>query len=180
MTGDEFKVRLSKFLSYVLRHDPGKYDLRLDKHGYAELKDVLALLRERFRQFTNETLFRVVDEDEKGRFEMKDDKIRATYGHSIAVENPRESVAPPELLYHGTSPYNAEVIVSEGLKPMGRKYVHMSQNEEDARGVGSRHTADPVIVFIEAAKAYAQGTTFFREGRIFLAEFIPAAFLRKE
>jgi putative RNA 2'-phosphotransferase len=179
MTENDFRIRLSKFLSFILRHDPSKYNLKLDKNGYAQVKDVLSVLKDRFSQFKEAELFSVIESDSKGRFELKDDKIRATYGHSIDVECPKENIIPPKVLYHGTSEGSAEVILREGLKPMQRRYVHLSESEEDARAVGLRHTFQPVILEIRAKEAHDQGLEFFKEKRVYLTKEIPASFIEK-
>jgi len=37
----------------------------------------------------------------------------------------KPAAAPPELLYHGTGSSGAERILSEGVKPMTRQYLHL-------------------------------------------------------
>ena len=70
-------------MSYLLRHDPGKYSLELDENGFAKLEEVLSVLKTRFKKFQEDDLFKLLEEDPKGRFEISGKKIRATYGHSI-------------------------------------------------------------------------------------------------
>ncbi|MGD2279371.1 MAG: RNA 2'-phosphotransferase [Candidatus Omnitrophota bacterium] len=176
----EFRIRLSKFLSYVLRHDPGKYGLKLDKHGCADLEKVLSVLKERFKKFQKNDLTRLVERDPKGRFEISGNKIRATYGHSIEVQPVSEKITPPEVLYHGTSKESADEILKNGLKPMDRQFVHLSVNEDDAYSVGSRHTENPVILEIMAKEAFDDGVEFFKEGHLYLAKEIPAGYIKAE
>ena len=172
-----YRIRLSKFLSYVLRHDPQKYGLKLDQYGNADLERVQDILKKRFREFKKEDLSRLVERDPKGRFEVSGGKIRATYGHSIKVRPKSENTAPPEILYHGTSSESSERILSGGLNPMDRQFVHLSLNEEDAHMVGSRHTDNPVILRVLAAKAYADGIKFFKEGCLYLVKSPPAEYI---
>ena len=171
------RVRVSKFLSYVLRHDPFKYDLRPDERGFVLVTEILKVLECRFKHFVSEELQDVIENDPKGRFEIKDKKIRATYGHSIKVLPASEEVAPPEVLFHGTSQEDAEKILADGLKPMDRQFVHLSLNEDDAYAVGSRHTTDPVILHIMAGEASRDGIKFYRETNVFLAEYIPSNYI---
>ena len=172
-----YRIRLSKFLSYILRHDSEKYGLKLDEYGNADLEEVQDVLKKRFREFKKEDLSRLVDRDPKGRFEISGEKIRATYGHSIRVKPKSKNIAPPEILYHGTSAESAKNILSNGLKSMDRQFVHLSLNEEDAHMVGSRHTDNPVILKILAAKAYADGIEFFKEGCLYLVKSLPAEYI---
>jgi putative RNA 2'-phosphotransferase len=173
-----YKTRLSKFLSYVLRHAPDRYELELDESGYAPLGEVLGILKERFKHFREEDLFELVKDDEKGRFEITGKRIRATYGHSVDVEPASESVVPPEVLYHGTSEEGLETILAEGLKPMGRRFVHLSLNERDAHMVGLRHSRTPVILEVMAVQADLDGIKFYKEGKLFLAKHVPAEYIK--
>ncbi len=171
------RVKVSKFLSYVLRHDPGKYGLRTDKYGFVGITEVLDALRQRFRAFRDEELFDVVESDPKGRFEISGRKIRATYGHSIEALPFSGEEEPPEILFHGTSREGAERILREGLKPMDRKFVHLGINENDARAVGSRHDKNPVILKIAAGEASRGGIKFYRGANVFLTEYVPKEYV---
>jgi len=174
---DGYKLKLSKFLSYLLRHQPAKYELKLDKNGYADLEKILGILEKRFKYFKREDLFNLVKNEPKGRFEIIDNKIRATYGHSIEVYPKTESIIPPEILYHGTSDESLEKILQEGLKPMGRQFVHLSLNEKDAYAVGLRHTKKPVILKIMARGASLDGIKFFRKRNLFLVKSVPKHYI---
>jgi putative RNA 2'-phosphotransferase len=175
---DAYSIRLSKFLSFILRHAPDKYELKLDKHGYAGLEDVIGVLQVRFKYFKKEDLFHLVRNDPKQRFEIAGDKIRATYGHSVEVVPKTECATPPDILYHGTSAEGADRILADGLKPMGRQFVHLSLNEEDAYSVGLRHTESPVILKIMAKDASLKGVKFFKEGSLFITEYVPHDYIK--
>ena len=175
-----YRIKVSKFLSYILRHHPGKYDLAPDKNGFVSLKDVVEALKKRFKGFRDEEIFDLVSKDPKGRFEIKNEKISATYGHSIEVSHEAKERTPPEVLYHGTSPEGSDRILSSGLKPMNRQFVHLSLTESDAYMVGSRHSKTPVILKINALKASQDGIKFYREGNTFLAREIPPEYISKK
>ena len=109
---------------------------------------------------------------DKVRFEIKDDKIRALYGHSSSSIpfNKIQKIAskPPDILYHGTSPSATKNIMSEGLRPMNRQYVHLSADKNTALQVGKRKTIlkkegeqQPVIIAIYAIEAYNTGVYHF-------------------
>ncbi len=175
----ERKTKISKLLSYILRHNPFKFNLKLDAYGYADIDDILQIINERFTGFTIDMLLDLVKNDAKGRFEISNNKIRATYGHSVAVKLPNLPVEPPRFLYHGTSEEALDKILNEGfLKPMQRQFVHLSQNKEDAFRVGLRHTKKPIILEISAHMAYLDGIEFFRQKNTYLARFIPKEYIR--
>ena len=90
---------------------------------------------------------RVVDTNDKKRFELSEDgtKIRARQGHSVKIELGLEPLAPPDLLFHGTATKTLPVILNEGLKPMNRHHVHLSEDTATAVKVGRRHGKPAVL-----------------------------------
>jgi putative RNA 2'-phosphotransferase len=183
MPQDHNLVRLSKFLALILRHQPERFGLELDREGWAPLSRVVETLEElpNFRWADRSDIVRVVQEgtgNDKRRFEIQDDRIRARYGHSLDRRIQYTPAQPPRMLYHGTSPEALETIRHEGLRPVGRQYVHLSADRETAIAVGARHTAQPVVVTVRAAAASDAGIAFFHpEKRVYLAEPIPPTFL---
>jgi putative RNA 2'-phosphotransferase len=171
------RVRISKFLSLILRHEAAKFGVTLDEHGFADVDSVLSVLQKSFPDFTQDDLPDLAAQDEKGRFEIIDDKIRARYGHSLYVKPTVEPTEPPEILYHGTSRKAAQWILEQGLRSMSRRFVHLSATVEEARKVGRRHSRDVVIFEIKARAARDAGIDFFAEHNTYLAEHIPADFL---
>lgn len=171
------RIRISKFLSLILRHKAAKFGIALDEHGFANVDSVLSVLRKSFPDFTQDDLQDLAARDKKGRFEITGDKIRARYGHSVYIEPPTEPIDPPEILYHGTPRRAAEKIIRQGIRPMKRRFVHLSKTVEEARQVGRRHSNDVVIFKIQASKAHNAGIKFFVEHDTYLAEYIPADFL---
>lgn len=174
---DRRRVQVSKFLSYILRHNPARFNLKIDKNGYIDVDEILKILKRRFLGFTKKELLELIRQDVKGRFEVLDNKIRATYGHSIPIELPNLAVEPPEILYHGTSKEACLRILKEGLRPMRRQFVHLSLDKQDAFSVGLRHTQKPTILKISALKAYLEGIEFFKSTNIYLCRFIPKKYI---
>ena len=151
--------------------------LRLSHDGFVGIQNLLSLMQKRYPWLDRRCLEEIVDQDEKGRYELKGKKIRARYGHSIdvSVDFPPTDL---ETLYHGTSNHLAKEIPKEGLKPMKRKKVHLSKTVEDAIQVGRRRTANPVILRIDARKAASEGIRIERAtDRIYVADRIPKKFL---
>jgi putative RNA 2'-phosphotransferase len=170
-------VRISKLLSYILRHGPGDYGLALDQYGYAPVKDIIEIIRSRYRNFNREDLQAIVEADAKGRYELAGDKIRACYGHSVAVAARAEAVEPPDFLYHGTSGKSLPLILRDGLLPMTRRYVHLSVTPEEAAKVGRRHSSNVILLRIHARDAHRFGLSFLSEASVFLTGHIPPEFI---
>src|SRR3954468_10703169 len=102
---DRELVRLSKFLSFVLRHRPDEIGLRLDREGWADVDELLGAAKRAGVDLRRNQLEDIVDQNEKRRFAFSQDgtKIRASQGHSVQVDLGLEPRSPPERLYHGTA-----------------------------------------------------------------------------
>ena len=175
--------QLSKLMSLMLRHEPEKFGLTLDEHGFAPLTDVLAAVRRKrdWSDATEEQIREVVKNSDKQRFEIQGEAIRARYGHSVEGKVAHEAIEPPEILYHGTSPNALAVIEKDGLRAMKRQYVHLSIEVEQARMVGQRHHPRPVILRVRAHEAWQNGVLFYQpEARLFLADEVPPQFIEAE
>ena len=171
------RERISRFLSYLLRHRPKEYPLAFDRQGFVAWGDLVETVQERFPNITEEEIRVVIVDSDKQRFEFKDGKVRATYGHSFPVDLGLQDVEPPAELYHGTARDLAESILRNGLKPRGRQYVHLSMSVDEAVAVGKRRDPIPAIIVVEAQAARAQGVRFYSSGPLFLVENVPAKFL---
>jgi len=169
--------RISRFLCYLLRHGPKEYPLAIDGEGYAAWNDVVEVVQNRFGDVTQAEIQSVVTGLDKKRFELKDDRVRATYGHSFPVQLGLEGVEPPPELYFGTARDLAQSILRDGLKPRDRRYVHLSSSLPDALAVGKRRDPTPAVIVVDARTAHAQGVRFFAAGPLFLAESVPPKFL---
>jgi putative RNA 2'-phosphotransferase len=175
-------VRLSKFLSLVLRHRPEAAGLSLDREGWADLDLLVSAARQRRLARETEDVLRVVAENDKKRFSLSVDarRIRAVQGHSAAdVDLTLVPVVPPERLFHGTAEANLPSILAEGLKPGRRHYVHLSPDAVTARLVGSRH-GKPVVLAVDAAGLHNAGHAIYRaENGVWLTPHVPAAFIQR-
>lgn len=170
---------LSKEISYALRHDPNKYDLVLDENGWANINDLIKSLKKnnKWKDINVDTIKEMINLFPKKRHEISDNKIRAFYGHSIPTQVKYEKSKPPKFLYHGTARRFLNDIFKDGLKSMNRQYVHLSSDIETAINVGQRHDAIPVIIVVDAQKAFDNGIDFFiGNDKIWLAKAIPTEY----
>lgn len=172
--------RFSRWMAYVLRHNPARYGLESDRHGFVDFEAFLSIARRRYPDVTPDQLKALIDEGARQRFELLGSRIRARYGHSIPVEPPGEPVEPPERLYHGTDAAHRDRVMAEGLQPVDRRMVHLSVTVEDAISVTSRRTPEPVILRIAAKEAHRVGVTFYAEGVVYLTANVAPQFLSLE
>ena len=171
-------TKISKKLSFLLRHCTEPMYIDLDG-GWADVDTIIKVLNTKYPETDKKVLEQIVSQDEKGRYSMNEDhtKIRANQGHSIpGVIIEMEQPDPPELLYHGTATRFLPTIMEEGLKPMSRQYVHISQDLETAVKVGSRH-GKPVILIIRAKEFVSDGNKLYRSSNgVWLTEEVPVRY----
>ncbi|MDX2092532.1 MAG: RNA 2'-phosphotransferase [Kofleriaceae bacterium] len=172
-------VRISKFLSLVLRHDPARIGITLDDAGWTDVDALLAAMAKHRHSISREKLVEIVTTSEKQRFALSPDgtRIRANQGHSVEVDLELAPTTPPARLYHGTVDAFLASIRAQGLVRGARHHVHMSADVETATKVGARR-GTPVVLVIRADEMAAAGHTFFRsENGVWLTETVPPQFL---
>lgn len=172
--------QLSKEVSYALRHAPWEYELEMDENGWVPVEQLLDALhkKEKWSGICAEDLVHMIETSEKKRHEIKDGSIRAFYGHSLPGKILKEERMPPDVLYHGTARRFLKSIDENGLLPQNRQYVHLSQDIETAKSVGSRHDDKPCILRVDAKGAWDAGVRFyFGNDKVWLADAIPPEYL---
>ena len=172
-------TELSRFLSFVLRHKPESIGLELDDQGWADVDALVEKASAHGRTISEAVVKTIVATSPKQRFALSEDRrwIRASQGHSIAVELGYEPKEPPELLFHGTVAASLEAIRASGLLRMGRHHVHLSPDSTTARTVGVRR-GKPVILTVAALRMHRAGHAFFLSANgVWLTDSVPARYL---
>ncbi|HET7540097.1 MAG TPA: RNA 2'-phosphotransferase [Polyangiaceae bacterium] len=175
----EQRKSTSKFLSLVLRHEPGAIGLTLDPNGWVSVDELLQAVAGHGKPLTRAELESVVIGSDKQRFALSPDRsmIRAHQGHSVHVDlalSPRE---PPDALYHGTVERYLPSIRERGLLKGERHHVHLSATRELAIIVGKRR-GDPRVLEVDARGMVQSGFVFYRsENGVWLTDCVPARFL---
>lgn len=174
--------KTSKFLSFVLRHNPSAIDLELDAQGWTSIATLLTQLHKYKRPLSHQELLQVVQENDKQRFKIDATglRIRANQGHSIAIDLALEPTPPPALLYHGTAQKNKESILKLGLQKRNRHQVHLSSNRETALQVGGRH-GKPLLFLVDGIAMQEAGHTFYlSDNGVWLTDAVPSKYLQEE
>ena len=174
--------RLSRTVAHALRHRPKLYGLKLDGDGWVEVEALARALAGHAPEWSNlsgQEIRAMVAAAEKQRYEIRGNRIRARYGHSISERIEAVPAVPPVLLYHGTTPEALSKICTQGLKPMRRHHVHLSPDPETASLVGGRRSKAPVVIEVRAGQAHAEGLVFYRgNDQVWLSDAVPARYLR--
>lgn len=172
-------VQLSKFFSFVLRHQPDVIGLALDPEGWVSIDELIEKGNAAGTQFSRDDLLHVVETSDKKRFSISADglRIRAAQGHSVSVELGLSPQEPPPSLYHGTATRFIDSILHEGLKPQARQQVHLSIDEVTARRVGQRH-GKAATLKVYALRMHAKGFKFYlADNGVWLTDQVPPEFL---
>ncbi|WP_406343509.1 RNA 2'-phosphotransferase [Streptomyces sp. NBC_00648] len=175
---DRRTVKVSKYLSKHLRHQPERIGLTLDPHGWVEIGTLLRAAAAHRFPITRAELDHVVAVNDKRRFAIEGDRIRASQGHTVAVDLGLPAVEPPAYLYHGTVARSLDAIRAEGLRPMARHHVHLSADRETATRVGARR-GRPVVLGVDAAAMRRDGHVFHISANgVWLTDCVPPKYLR--
>jgi putative RNA 2'-phosphotransferase len=173
--------RVGRFLSLVLRHQPDAADVALDAFGWVAVDVLLAGAARRGFPIERAELDEVVRTNDKQRFAVSEDgqRIRASQGHSVAVDLGLAATAPPAVLYHGTVERFVASILRDGLEKRARRHVHLSVDVQTATRVGARRGA-PVLLRVDAAAMHAAGHAFFLSSNgVWLTEHVPPRFIAR-
>jgi len=177
------KIKVSKFLSLVLRHRPEASGVVLDENGWVGVDALLKGMSKCGMGVTIDELEDIVATNDKKRFEFNEDgtKIRACQGHSLSnIDLGLVPKRPPEFLYHGTATIFLDSILKNGLHPRSRQYVHLSLDVDTATKVGSRH-GKPVVLRVAAATMNWDGHQFFlSSNNVWLTKIVPPRYLSFE
>lgn len=176
MNHKELKTK-SRYISLLLRHQPEKENMILNKNGYVSVSDLINKL-----DITLEELDWIVDNNDKKRFSYNQDKsmIKANQGHSVKVELEAKRVIPPDVLFHGTSIVNNQSILDSGLKKMSRHHVHLTDNYQTAYDVGIRYAKynnKVWIIAIDAKGMNGDGYEFLKtENGVYLTDHVSSKY----
>lgn len=170
----------SKFLSYVLRHQPEAIGLTLAQDGWVDIDKLILHANQHGEPLDQALIKQIVASSDKQRFTLSEDglKIRAAQGHStqqVDINYPEQT--PPTFLYHGTATRFMESIKQNGLIAGSRHYVHLSTDEDTAMTVGLRH-GKAIVLKVAALQMYQRGIKFYlAENGVWLTKEVTAEYL---
>ncbi|MET9203571.1 RNA 2'-phosphotransferase [Streptomyces bacillaris] len=171
-------VKVSKYLSRHLRHQPERIGIALDENGWVAVETLLSAAARHGFAITRAELDQVVAANDKRRFTVDGDRIRANQGHTVTVDLDLPPAEPPAYLYHGAVARVLDAIRAEGLRPMARHHVHLSPDRETATRVGARR-GRPLVLTVDAGAMHRAGHVFrVSANGVWLADAVPPEFLR--
>ena len=173
---------IARRLALVLRHAPEKFDLEMDINGWVDVKDIVRQFKKqggkRNHWLRPHHLSAIVETDPKGRYDIRGNTIRATYGHTVEIEIDLPTDNIPDALYYPCDPVETENLLEVGISPSGRSHVHLSASIKTAAEAGHVHFALPTILEVDTAQMIAAGETIWHAGiTVYLTDNTPAKYL---
>ena len=127
--------RLSKKLSWLLRHGATEAGLPMDAAGWVAVADVLRII-----EIDDATLDELIRTNRKQRLQRTGDRVRACQGHSDGVPVTREALEASwtrytaERAWHGTHVDAIEGIAERGISARARTHVHLAAELDSVVG----------------------------------------------
>uniref|UniRef100_A0A7J2TIM6 Probable RNA 2'-phosphotransferase n=1 Tax=Archaeoglobus fulgidus TaxID=2234 RepID=A0A7J2TIM6_ARCFL len=172
--------KLGKFISGLLRHFPHKFGLEMDENGWVSFKELVKVVEKKYRWANRWLIKALILSDSKKRYEFRDEKIRARYGHSISLKLSDMPEATEDVLYYSTSEEEASRLLEVGIRPVNQSFVHLSTTFEKSLEVAILRNERPIIVEIDAKRAREDGIRIIKANDfIALAKEIPAKYIKK-
>ncbi|KAJ7095844.1 KptA family-domain-containing protein [Mycena belliarum] len=188
---DSPEVRVSKTLSWILRHGAKSEGLAMRPDGFVKVTDLLA--NPKLKTLDLEALQEIVKADAKQRYDLIFEEatdpgagiwwMKANQGHSMkAVKldlQPITSVSdiPTGIAVHGTTKAAWDIISTQGLSKMKRNHIHLAQGVVGENVISGESWANQtrlllismigvrgssqIFIFIDVERALDQGITFF-------------------
>ena len=177
--------RIGRTVTGILRHFPQNFGVNMDEHGFVSIEDMAQSIKRRKRGFgwlREEHIIALAETDAKGRYEIRDGRMRATYGHTVDVnldDLPGDNI--PENLYYPAAEEEAPMLIERGIKPTDRRMVHLSGTKEKAMEAGLIRNESPVILAIDAKRAIEDGIPIKRAGKaVYLTKEVTSEYLSQE
>ncbi|MBN1843450.1 MAG: RNA 2'-phosphotransferase [Deltaproteobacteria bacterium] len=168
---------LKKLMTYVLGRHPEEFGLVPDEDGFFHLKDLIKAISEEpgWGYVRKSHIHEVLITFRENSFIFQDERIK--------VANPDETVSPvsgavpPKLLYHCVRQRAYPLVCEKGIMPMGQRRVFLATTEELALRMGRRRDQKPVLLTVQAKRAYDAGVIFSGQGElIYLVDRIPVGY----
>jgi 2'-phosphotransferase len=160
--------KTSRTLSTILRHKGLEYGLKFNDEAYTLITPLLQL--QQMKGVVLDDIQGIVKNNDKKRFTIKKNMIRANQGHSGKIAElindakyltEIEDASEVPLCVHGTYKRFKESILKGGLSRMSRKHIHCAGGMYGEVTSGMRGDCD-MYIYIDVKKAMGDGITFYK------------------
>lgn len=170
---DYSHVRLSKFMSWFLRHNLENSGITYDPGGWVKVSDLINYYNINYsarNRITIDNIVVVVESCKKQRFSIRGNgksmEIRANQGHSVGnISNScllTRITEPLPVCVHGTTPEAWHLIKRNGLSRMARQHIHMAIGiPGDKQVISGMRSTSRIVISIDMTKAMSDGIPFY-------------------
>ena len=175
--------QFGRIMAGVLRHFPDKFNLEMDKQGWVEATEFIEAVKIQRRHFhflETKHLQAVVETDPKGRYQLNNGRLRATYAHTLDLDLDLPTDQNPEHLYFACSKEDSDEYLEHGLYPGDRNMVHLSSTRLNALEAGRHIIGKPIVLLVDVRAVEGAGHEIMKAGTtVYLTKDIPGEFLKK-
>lgn len=175
--------QVGRTLAGVLRHFPERFNLKMDNRGWVDVREFINALTERqprYHWLRVHHMVALIQTDPKGRYQISNGRMRATYGHSFDVELDLPTDNIPDKLYYPATEEETAILLENGIMPADRRMVHLSRTAADAYSAGRVRTEKPVILEVSTSSMIEGGLPIQRAGKtVFITKSVPSEFVRR-
>lgn len=183
LMSDKEVKKLSSILIGILRHFPEQFGVELDSHGWGDMEKIAEAIRhkiDRYYWVRKKHIEAIALTDEKGRYQTKNGKVRATYAHTIEIDLSDLPKADVDILYYPVTEEELEIVLEQGIFPTDRSKVHLSGTVEKAMEAGKVRTENPILLKIDAKKAMEDGVDIRKAAKdVYIADEIAAKYISR-
>ena len=169
--------QLEKLMFYILGRRPDEFGLVLDDQGFVRLKDLLKAISEEpgWGYVRKSHIHEVFMSCCEKSFVLEDDRVKAACSdHALNLE---EAIFPPKLLYRCVRRRAYPVVCRQGITPLGQARVFLATTDELAQRMGKRRDTAPVLLTVQAQRAFEMGVRFSKQGEfIYITDHVPVGY----
>ncbi|MFB8146500.1 RNA 2'-phosphotransferase [Microbacterium sp. NPDC056003] len=170
---DADRRRLSRTMAYHLRHNPAAPTSR---EGWVDVRELADLMFAAGHKVGPDQIRYIAGALGETRFELDGDDVRALYGHSNRATIPYVRRDTPPALFHATPLRNLNSVLEalDGLRPVGRQWVHLTENVSVAMQSSKRHHGPIAVLEVDSSAI----EVFHASGPVWLTARVPASSLK--
>ena len=181
LSNEEELDQLGRMMAGILRHFPERFGLRMDEQGWVDMQELIEAIkarRNRYHWLRSHHIHAIVETDPKGRYQVRDGALRATYGHSFDVELQLPTVDIPDELFYPSAKEELDILLKTGIHPTDRKKVHLSKTLQDAIIAGQHRGDNQIILSVNSKEAIESGIVIHRAGKtVYTTDEMPSEYL---
>lgn len=167
---------LAREVARVLRHAPDQLGLVLEAEGWVSLDDLYdGFMTMTSYSFEFSYLREALESNNRGRFDLEGDRVRALKGHTTSQVSYKVAEPPEGHLYRVYSARHLNYLQDLGVQRHRKKYTRLFENPFQAQSdAKKRRIKNGVMVSIDAQQAYHDGTLFYlHDGNWYVEEVEP-------